>query len=213
MSGKTKVLMVDDNAVMLLGLTEAVSIDPELESVGTAESASEALEMYRKHRPDVVTMDYEMPGESGVDCTKKILEEFPDAKVVLLSIYETEEDIWQALQAGVKGYLTKKTGEIEEVLEAIHEVAAGNTFFPSSISRKIDNRRRHLELTPRELEILRMLGRGCSNKELMEHFGLSVSTVKNHLINIREKLGAADRTQAVIIAIRRGLLRLDYFED
>lgn len=209
MNSPTTVLTVDDNAIMLLGLTEAIAVDPGLQSVGSAVNATEALAVYRQFEPDVVTMDYEMPGESGIECTRMILAEFPDARIILLSVHNSEEDVWQAVQAGVKGYLTKKAGEIKDVLEAVHEVAKGGTFFPAAIAEKMENRRSQDELTPRELEILQMLGKGLSNKELMSHFNLSLSSIKHYLTKILDKLGAADRTHAVIIAFQRGILKVD----
>lgn len=203
-----KVLVVDDNALLRVGLTETIAIEPGLEPVGAAANAEEALELVRRLKPDVVTMDYQMPGESGVECTKKILAEFPDMKVVLLSVFDSQEDIWQAVQAGVKGYLTKKAGEVEEVLEAIHEVAAGDTYFPASIARKIEARSGQADLTPREMEVLQLLADGCSNKEIVDRLGIALPTVKLHIINLREKLDAADRTQAVVHAFKRGILHL-----
>ncbi|MDZ8117707.1 response regulator transcription factor [Pontiella agarivorans] len=209
MDHKVRVLMTDDNAVMLMGLQQVISVDPELEPVGSAENGEEALERYRTLQPDVVTMDYDMPGWSGVETTAKIIREFPDARIILLSVFESEEDVWSAVQAGVKGYLTKKAGEIEDVLEAIHEVAAGGTFFPAAIARKIETRRNQPELSGAEMAVLRLLGRGLCNKEIVDELGISAAMVKFHIVNLREKLGAADRTQAVIIACQRGLIRLE----
>lgn len=204
-----KVLVVDDNALLRLGLTETLSIEPGLEPVGSAANSEEALEQVRKLQPDVVTMDYQMPGEKGVECTAKILAEFPDTKVVLLSVFDSEEDIWKAVQAGVKGYLTKKAGEVEEVLEAIQEVAAGGTYFPAGIAQKLERRSEQDELTPREMEVLKLLAGGCSNKEIVDELGISLPTVKLHIANLREKLGASDRTQAVVFAFKRGILHLE----
>ncbi|VGO22433.1 response regulator [Pontiella sulfatireligans] len=204
-----RVLVVDDNALLRLGLTETITIEPGLEPVGAAANATEALELVRELRPDVVTMDYQMPGESGVECTRKIMEEFPDTKVVLLSVFDSEEDIWQAVQAGVKGYLTKKAGEVEDVLEAIHEIAAGGTYFPAGIAQKLERRSGQDSLTPREMEVLTLLAEGCSNKQIVDRLGISLATVKLHILNLREKLDAADRTQAVVHAFKRGIIHLD----
>ncbi|MDF7824815.1 response regulator transcription factor [Pontiellaceae bacterium B12227] len=205
----TRVLVVDDNALLRLGLTETFKIEPGLEPVGQAANAVEALELVRKLKPDVVTMDYQMPGDNGVECTKNILAEFPETKIVLLSVFDSEEDIWKAVQAGVKGYLTKKAGEVEEVLEAVQEVAAGGTYFPASIAAKLEERSGKDDLTPREMEVLKLLAGGCSNKEIVEELGISLPTVKLHIINLREKLKAADRTQAVVHAFKRGIIHVD----
>ncbi|MDP4693863.1 MAG: response regulator transcription factor, partial [Opitutales bacterium] len=132
-SANIRVLVVDDNALLRLGLTETISIEPGLELVGSAENGESAIELVRELKPDVITMDYQMPGINGVECTRRIVEEFPNAKIILLSVFDSEEDIWKAEQAGVKGYLTKKAGEVEDVLEAIHEVAKGGTYYPSSL--------------------------------------------------------------------------------
>ncbi|MEO0796779.1 MAG: response regulator transcription factor [Verrucomicrobiota bacterium] len=205
---ETRVLVVDDNGLLRIGLTAAINLESGLESVGAAASADEALALYRETMPDVVTMDFRMPGKSGIECTKELLAEYPEAKIILYSVYESEDDIWNAVQAGVVGYLTKDAGEVEEYMEAIREVANGETFFPASISEKIEARRQWIDLTARELEILQLLGEGKSNKELAERLDISLNTTKIHIKNIREKLGASDRTQAVVIAFKRGILRV-----
>lgn len=208
MSARIRVMMVDDNAVLLMGMSQVVAADPTLDPVGMAENGAEALALYRALRPDVVTMDYEMPECNGIQATRKIVAEFPDAKIILLSVYESEEDIWQAVQAGVKGYITKKAGEIEDILEAISEVANGGTFFPASIAQKIERRKKMPELTPVEMQVLEALGRGLCNKEMVDELSISAAMIKYHIVSLREKLGAADRTQAVIMACKRGLIRL-----
>ncbi|MDZ8117794.1 response regulator transcription factor [Pontiella agarivorans] len=209
MSENIRVMVVDDNQLLRFGLLGAIDMEPGLEAAGDASSSEEAVELYQKMKPDIVTMDYRMPGEDGVACTEKIMAIDPDAKVILFSVFESEEEVWKAVQAGVKGYLTKSASAVEDVMEAIHEVAEGYSFFPASIARKISARKQQEELTPRELELLQMLGQGTSNKELVEYFNISMSTVKHHITNIREKLGAADRTQAVVIAYKKGILKLD----
>ncbi len=202
-------MIVDDNELLRYGLSGAINHAPGLILAGEASNSEEAIELYRIVEPDVVTMDYRMPGESGVECTRKILAYDPSAKIILFSVFESEEDVWNAIQAGVKGYLTKTLGAVKDMLEAIQEVASGGTYFPAGITKKIESRKQLTELTPRELEILKILGEGCSNQELMDHFHISLPTVKHHIKNIREKLGAADRTQAVVIAYKRGILRIE----
>lgn len=209
MDKTTRVLVVDDNDLMRRGLTETISIEPGLEAVGAAANASEALELYRELKPDVVTMDYQMPGESGIQCTRKLVAEFPDARVILLSVFDAEEDVWNAVQAGVKGYLTKKTGEVDIVIDAITSVAMGETYFPAAIARKLERRKTQQDLTPRELEILKLVATGNSNKDVCNLLNLALPTVKFHMLHIREKLDAVDRTEAVAKAFRRGILRLE----
>ncbi|VGO23496.1 response regulator [Pontiella sulfatireligans] len=209
MGKNTRILIVDDNAMLRFGLIGAIGHEEGLEVVGEAASGSEAFDLYKKLKPDVVTMDYKMPGMNGVECTRQILAEFPDARIILFSVFETEEDIWKSVKAGVKGYLTKNAGAVEDVMEAIYEVAGGGTYFPALIAEKIEARKLQEELTPRELEVLQLLGEGKSNKDIIEHFDISLSTVKHHITNIREKLGATDRTQAVVIAYKKGILHVD----
>ncbi|MEO0793903.1 MAG: response regulator transcription factor [Verrucomicrobiota bacterium] len=209
MAKVTRVLVVDDNALLRLGLTETISLEPGLELAGSAGSGEEALERVRELQPDVITMDYQMPGMNGVECTRQILEEFPGSKIILLSVFDTEEDIFKAQQAGVKGYLTKKAGEIEDVMEAIHEVSSGGVYYPSSIAQKLERRKTQKSLTDREMEVLKLLAGGRSNKEIEDELSISLPMVKLHIINLREKLDAVDRTQAVVQAFKRGILHLE----
>jgi len=200
---------VDDNALLRRGLMETISIEPGLQVVGAAANGPEALALYRQLQPDVVTMDYQMPGEDGVATTQKIIAEFPAARVILLSVFDSDEDIWRAVRAGVKGYLTKKTGEVGVVLEAIRAVAAGETYFPPAIARKLERRSRREDLTEREMSVLKLLAAGLNNQEMADTLGLSLPTIKFHIQNIRQKLQAVDRTQAVVKAYQQGILHLE----
>lgn len=208
MSEPISVLVVDDNALLRVGLKDTVGDEPDMMVAGEAANGSEALERYRELQPGVVTMDYRMPNEDGLEATRKILAEFPDARIVFLSVYEGEEDIWNAWQAGVLGYLSK-TGAIENVIEAIREVAAGNSYFPATIAGKLEARKEQDSLTPREMEVLKLIVEGCSNKEIMAKLSLSASTVRVHVSNMLEKLGVLDRTQAAVAAVKRGIIHLD----
>ena len=204
-----KVLAVDDNDMMRRGLAETISMEPGMETVGTAASSEEALKLYQELQPDIVTMDYQMPGENGIECTRKLVNLDPDARVILLSVYDTEEDIWRAVQAGVKGYLSKKTGEVDVMIEAIKKVASGEEFFPEKIKEKLEKRSEQRELTPREFQVLSLLSSGNSNKEICQSMDLSLPTVKFHIRHICDKLNATDRTDAVVKAFRRGILHID----
>ncbi|MDZ8117554.1 response regulator transcription factor [Pontiella agarivorans] len=203
------VLIVDDNAMMRIGLSQTMTVEPGVTPVGAASNGAEAFDMYLALRPDLVIMDYQMPYESGVDCSRRILKEDPEAKIIFFSVFESEEDIWNAVQAGVRGYLTKKASEVDELMEAIHEVARGGTYFPAGMLRKIERRKEKPELTPRERDVLKQLAEGRSNQEIVDALNISLPTVKMHIVHIREKLGAQDRTQAVVIACKQGLLRLE----
>lgn len=206
---KIRVLVVDDNDMMRRGLVETIKVEPDMEPIGAASTAEEALELYPKLKPDVVTMDYQMPGANGIECTQKIMEMDPDGKVILLSVYDTEEDIWQGVQAGVKGYITKKTGEVDIMIDAVRCVAAGETFFPAAMKRKLENRKEFRDLTPREMEVLKLLASGNSNKDICSKLDLSMTTVKFHVRHLLEKLDALDRTDVVVKALRKGIIRID----
>jgi DNA-binding NarL/FixJ family response regulator len=205
---KIRVLIVDDHAMMRLGLAEAIAGERDMTVVAEASNGTQALDLYRKHLPDVVTMDFQLPGPDGAESTRHLREIFPDARVVILSVFEGEEDIWRAVEAGATGYVSK-AAEIEEVLEAIRHVFAGDTYFPAVISRKLTERRSRETLTPRELEVLRQIVAGLSNKEIAIALKTSEATVKLHISNTLAKLQVADRTQAAIAAVQRGIVRLD----
>lgn len=208
MSGKTKVLVVDDIALLRMGLRDTIADEGDMVVVGEASNGVEAVEQYRRLQPDVVTMDYRMPNEDGLEATKKIIEEFPDARIVFLSIYEGEEDIWNAWKAGVVAYLSK-TDAADQVVDAIRSVAAGEPYFPASIVRKLEARKGQKSLTSRELEVLRLIVGGHSNKEIMAELDLSASTVRVHVSSVLEKLGVLDRTQAAVAAVKRGVVHID----
>ncbi len=203
------ILVVDDNPMMRKGLKGSLEIEPGLKVVGEAANGEDALAFVRKHQPDVITMDYQMPGDNGVAVTEKLKREFPNSKIILLSVFDSEEDIWKAVQAGVKGYLTKKAGDIGELIAAIRAVYAGETFFPEAIARKLEARQKQPDLTEREMQVLELLAEGCSNKEMADELSLSEETIKLHLSTLRKKLGAVDRTQAVVFAYKKGILHLD----
>ena len=208
MKRKIRILIVDDHAMVRFALAEAISGEPDLTLIAEAANGSEALELYRKHRPDVVTMDFQLPGADGAASTAALRAEFPDAHVLLLSVFEGEEDIWRAVQAGALGYVSK-SAEIAEVLEGIRELAGGREYFPAAIAARLNARRSRDTLSPRELQVLRAIVAGCSNKEISSSLGLSEAAVKLYISNTLAKLGVADRTQAAIQAIRRGIVHLD----
>lgn len=208
MNKKTSVLIVDDNVLLRMGLIEAISREPDMELAGEASNGVEALDRYRALLPDVVVMDYRMPLEDGVESTRKIVAEYPNARVILLSVYEGEEDIWNAWQAGVKGYLSKSEAA-DNFLDAIRSVADGQLCFPEGIARKLEARQNKLSLSPRELQVLHEIVAGKSNKEIEVSLNISEGTVKLHVRNMLEKLGVADRTQAAVAALKNGIIRLD----
>ncbi|TLD71272.1 response regulator transcription factor [Phragmitibacter flavus] len=208
MKRKIRILIVDDHAMMRLGLAEAIAAERDFNLIGEASNGTQALHFYREHQPDVVTMDFRIPGPDGAESTAMLRAEFPDARIVLLSIFEGEEDIWRAVQAGASGYVSK-SAEIEELLEAIRVVHTGGTYFPAAIAAKLAARQTRDNLTPRELQALRHIVAGFSNKEIAARLHMSEATVKLHISNTLAKLNVADRTQAAIIAVRRGIIHLD----
>jgi DNA-binding NarL/FixJ family response regulator len=208
MKQKIHVLIVDDHAMMRLGLAEAIAGEADMALSGEAANGTQAIERYRQHRPDVVTMDFQMPGLNGAETITQLRAEFPDARVVVLSVFEGEEDIWRAVQAGAAGYVLK-SAEVEEVLEAIRHVMKGGTYFPAAVAAKLSARRNRDTLTPRELQVLRHIVAGLSNKEIAAALNMSEATVKLHISNTLSKLHVADRTQAAIVAVQRGIVHLD----
>lgn len=206
-SPKIRVLVVDDHFATRLGLALPINSETDMQVVAEAGTSAEALEQYRKHRPDVVLMDFHLPDKSGVETIAAIRAEFPEARVLMLTIFDGEEDIFRAVSAGAKGYLTK-SAECEEVLKAIRKLASGAIYFPPDIAAKYKAREQRKPLTDRELEILRLLVKGYSTKDIVASLNLSMGTIRLHISLILEKLGAFDRTNAVAIAIERGIVRV-----
>lgn len=208
MKKKIRVLIVDDHAMVRLGLAEAISGERDLTLVGEAANGTQAIEQFRKLQPDVVTMDFQMPGMDGAQTTAALRQEFPEARVVILSMFEGEEDIWRAVKSGASAYVLK-SADVDDVLEAVRHVQAGDTYFPAAIATKLAARETRGTLTPRELQVLQHIVGGLSNKEIAAALKMSEATVKLHISNTLAKLPAADRTQAAIIAVQRGIVRLD----
>jgi DNA-binding NarL/FixJ family response regulator len=202
-----RILIVDDHAMVRFALTEAIQRHSDLTLVGEAQNGRSAVALYRKLRPDVVSMDFKLPDQDGDQVVAEIRAEFPEARVVLLSIFENSESIWRATQAGVLGYVSK-AAKVAEVIQAIRSIAVGKTYFSNGLEEKLAARQRQESLTPRELAVLELVAVGHSNKEIAAALNLSLSTVKLHLQNIFSKLGAQDRTQATAAAFQRGIVRL-----
>ena len=204
---KIRVLIVDDHQLVRIGLSESIVATDDLEAAGEAANGEQALEKYRQCRPNVVVMDYQMPRKNGAETTALLRQEFPDAAVIILSVYEGEEDIWRAAQAGAMGYLPKSV-EMSEILTAIRHVANGDTYFPVTILAKLDERRSRADLTPRELEVLRLIVAGRSNKEIASTLHVSDGWVRLYVSRVLAQLQVTDRTQAAVQAIQRGLVHL-----
>lgn len=201
------ILSVDDHDLVRKGVAAILSTEPDVHLIAEANTAQEAIRLYREHRPDVTLMDLRLPDKSGIETTREIREEFPDAKIIALTSYDGDQDIYRALEAGVRGYLLKEMVHTE-VIRAIRIVHAGKRFIPLEVSQQVSGFFPEVALTPREIEVLALVARGFGNKEVADMLGTAPGTVKAHVQSILSKLGAKDRTHAVTIALRRGIIHL-----
>ena len=208
MKNKIRILIVDDHAMVRFGLGRAIARERDLQVVAEASNGEAALGLFAEHNPDVVVMDYKLPGMDGAQSTAALRGHHPEARVILLSIYEGSEDVWRATQAGAVGYVSKSV-EIDEVLRAIRQVAAGEVYFSAGLAEKLASRKAEQSLTDRELEVLRQVVLGRSNKEISSVLHVAQATVKRHMENIFAKLHVLDRTQATAAAVHRGILHID----
>jgi len=202
-----RLLIADDHPVVREGLAAMIERRADMTVVAEASSGQEALELYRLHQPDVVLMDLRMPQMDGVSAITAIRAEFPGARIIVLTTFDGDEDIYRGLRAGAKGYLLKDAGR-EALLEAIRGVHAGQTRIPADVASKLAERMSGPELTPREREVLELMVSGKSNQEIGSHLFIAEGTVKAHVNNILAKLDVNDRTQAVTTAIKRGIVHL-----
>ena len=202
-----RILIVDDHFMVRLGLRGALASEPDLLVVGEARHGEEALRLFAQLRPDVTLMDGVLPDLHGVEVTRRIVALQPKARIILVSINETAEDVHRALEAGAWGYLPKSM-EKEAIVRAIRAVAQGRPYLPPELARRVAERKTRANLSAREIDVLGLIARGKANKEIAAALALSEATVKTHIAHILDKLDAPDRTRAVTIALERGLLRL-----
>ncbi len=205
--GTLRVLVVDDHPLVRTGLTRVIGTDLGLKLCGEAGSGAQAIELYRSLKPDVVLMDLRLPDRSGVETTEAIRREFPDARIVVISSFAPDEEVYAALAAGAQAYVLK-SGEPEEILAAIHTVASGERHIAPEIAARLGARLSRASLSDRERDVLRLLVRGRRNRQIAEDLGISESTIKTHVRSILLKLGVADRTEAATVAIERGFITL-----
>lgn len=203
-----RVLLVDDHFFVRSGVKVSLEAEGDLRVVAEADSAAAAIEQYREHQPDVTLLDGNLPDRSGIEALTDIRAEFGNARIVMLTINETEEDVYQAVAAGATAYLTKSSGR-KEMLHAIREAAHGRRYFPPELTARLNARRARPELTTRETEVLQHVVAGTPNKNIADALGCTEQTIKNHLSHIFAKLGVQDRTSATVTALRRGLVRLE----
>jgi DNA-binding NarL/FixJ family response regulator len=202
-----RVLCVDDHPLVRKGVAAIISNEADITLVGEASTGKQAIEMFRQHNPDVTLMDLRLPEVNGIEATRTIREEFPEARIIALTSYDGDQDIYRALEAGVRGYLLKEMVH-SEVIRAIRTVHAGKRLIPTEVSQRLSEYFPDVALTPREVEVLTHVAKGLSNKEIADLLGTAPGTVKAHIQNILSKLGATDRTRAVTIALQRGIIHL-----
>jgi DNA-binding NarL/FixJ family response regulator len=203
-----RILVADDHLVYRIGIRSMIGSEPGFAVVGEASDGVEAIESYRRLRPDVLLLDLRMPQKGGVEVVQAIRREFNTARILIVTSYQTEEEIFQVLQAGALGYILKDLGR-EALIEAIRAVCAGKRWMSSAIERQFADRRLRQPLTGREMEVLKLLARGLTNREIAQVFCISASTVKNHVNSLLTKLEVADRTEAVSFCLSRGLIQTE----
>jgi DNA-binding NarL/FixJ family response regulator len=202
---RIRILIVDDHPLILEGIASVLQRQPDMELVGEASDGYQAIEAFAKFRPDVALIDLQMPGMNGVDTIIAILEKWPGARCVVLTTYAGDVQATRALKAGAKGYLLKSMLR-KDLVDTIRSVHSGKSRIPAEIATELASHLGSDALSAREIEVLRMVGEGCSNKIVADHLKISEDTVKGHMRSILSKLNANDRTHAVMIAVKRGFI-------
>ncbi len=203
-----RVMLVDDHLAFRKGMAALIESEPDLRVIAEAGDGPKALEIYRQSKPDVVLMDLRLPGMGGVEAIIAIRKEFPDARVIVLTTFDMDEDIFRAMQSGAKSYLLKDTPE-DELAETIRAVHAGRQVLPRKVAERLAERQQRADLSEREIEALQLLIKGRSNKEIGAALFITEDTVKAHLKTLFSKLHVKDRTEAAISAIRHGIVHLE----
>jgi DNA-binding NarL/FixJ family response regulator len=208
MSDTIKILLVDDHHIVRQGLAALLKTVPGFAVVAEAADGEQAVDLFRKHRPDVTLMDLRLPKMNGVDAIGRIRRDSPGARIIVLTTFDGDEDIYRAMQAGAKGYLLKGM-DLNELTEAVKVVHSGKSRIPSRVAEKLAERMGGASLTARELEVLHLIVAGKSNKDIGNALFISEATVKTHVNSLLSKLGVEDRTQAATTALQRGIVHLD----
>lgn len=206
-ANKIRILLVDDHMAIRMGLMTAITDALDMEVVADVEDAQEGIEAYRRHRPDVVILDLRLQGMSGVDMIRVLRHEFGPVRVLIYSNYARGEEVYQAIDAGASGIVVKEMA-LDRLLEAIRTVHAGEQYIPPQVAARVGERML-AKLSPREMEVLTLLAKGLSNKEIAARLGLVVGTIKIYVANIFSKLGVSDRTQALVAAVKRGIIDIE----
>jgi two-component system NarL family response regulator len=202
-----RVLIAEDHSIVRQGLATIINRDPEMTVIAQAEDGQQAIELFREYQPDVTLMDLRMPQVGGVEAITAICAEFKSARIVVLTTYDGDEDIYRGLHSGAKGYLLKDA-KPNELLNAIRTLHRAGQYIPPEVGAKLVQRMSNPELSERELEVLRLMAQGMSNLNIATALSIGESTVKSHVNRILSKLGVNDRTQAVIVAVKRGIVSL-----
>jgi DNA-binding NarL/FixJ family response regulator len=204
---RIRVLSVDDHPLLREGIAAIINNQPDMVLVAQACNALEAVQQFRKHQPDVTLMDLRLPDKSGIDAMIAVRAEFPEARVIILTTFEGDVEIQRALEAGARGYMLKSMPP-KELVEVIRQVHAGKKRIPPQLAAQLAEHMSDEDLTPREIEVLSQIAGGNRNRDIAEKLFITEETVKVHIKHIMEKLGASDRTQAVAIGVRRGIIEL-----
>jgi two-component system, NarL family, response regulator len=202
-----RILVAEDHLVARVGVSTIVNMQPDMTIVAEASNGQQAVELYKKHLPDVTLLDLRMPGMGGVEAAQAIRADHPGARMIALTTYGGDEDIRRALNAGVQAYLTKDVLH-DELLKAIRAVHAGQTYLPAGVAAALAAQMPRPDLSAREVQVLELIVRGLANKQIAYALSIAEHTVKNHVKNILSKLGVQDRTQAATAAIQRGIIHL-----
>ncbi|HET7624475.1 MAG TPA: response regulator transcription factor [Verrucomicrobiae bacterium] len=200
-------MLVDDHPAFRKGMAALIESQPDLRVVAEAGDGAKALEIYRRNKPDVVLMDLRLPGMGGVEAIMAIRKEFNDARVIVLTTFDMDEDIFRAIQSGAKSYLLKDTPD-DELANTIRAVYEGKEILPGKVAERLARRRQRADLSQREMEVLQLLIKGRSNKEISVSLFITEDTVKAHLKTLFNKLNVKDRTEAAINAVRLGIVHL-----
>ena len=206
---RISVLIADDHALIRNGIADIINREGDLEVVAEASNGQEAEALFRTHRPDVGLLDLRMPQLDGLDVLRRLMDWQPTSRLIVLTTYDDEKDIAEALKAGARAYLLKDTSA-NELITCIRNVAAGQTYIPPAIGAKLAAQMNQVQLTVRELTVLKLIARGNSNREIAETLHISEATVKVHATNLFHKLNVTSRTEAIGVAIRRGLVRFGH---
>jgi two-component system, NarL family, response regulator len=202
-----RVLTVDDHPLLREGIAALVNAESDMTLIGEASNGQDAVEKFRQYRPDVTLMDLQMPGVNGIEAISRIHGEFPEARIIVLTTYTGDVQVLAALRAGAKAYILK--GHVHrELLDTIRAIHAGQKRIPPEIAAELAQHATDDQLTPREIEVLRLIGAGNANKQIADQLSIGEATVKSHVTNILSKLGANDRAHAVTIGLKRGIIEL-----